>query len=159
MNTKEITWLLVGGGVSGWLLFSAAQPPVPLDPPVATSVAQVRASTSNKLAFTNVPGYGLVPTDPTELAKLKVKLKADLDAAFKGTAFFTSHEEAVRAEETGEIAKLMGNIAKFYQREINNTIDSLIGLIEPIMIVSLGLGVGLLLVSVLMPIYNLAGSF
>ena len=62
-------------------------------------------------------------------------------------------------EETGEIAKLMGNIAKFYQRELNNTIDSLIGLIEPIMIVSLGLGVGLLLVSVLMPIYNLAGSF
>lgn len=62
-------------------------------------------------------------------------------------------------EETGEIGKLMGNIAKFYQRELNNTIDTLVGLIEPIMIVMLGLGVGVLLVSVLMPIYNLAGSF
>lgn len=62
-------------------------------------------------------------------------------------------------EETGEIGKLMGNIAKFYQREINTTIDTLVGLIEPMMIVLLGLGVGLLLVSVLMPIYNLAGSF
>lgn len=62
-------------------------------------------------------------------------------------------------EETGEIGKLMGSIAKFYQREINTTIDTMVGLIEPLMIVMLGLGVGVLLVSVLMPIYNLAGSF
>jgi type IV pilus assembly protein PilC len=62
-------------------------------------------------------------------------------------------------EETGETAKLLGNIARFYQREINTSIDTLIGLIEPMMIVLLGLGVGVLLVSVLMPIYNLAGAF
>jgi type II secretory pathway component PulF len=31
-------------------------------------------------------------------------------------------------------------------------------LIEPVMIVVLGLGVGLLLVSILLPIYNIAGS-
>jgi type IV pilus assembly protein PilC len=62
-------------------------------------------------------------------------------------------------EETGEVGKLLGNIAKFYQREINSTIDTVVGLIEPAMIVMLGLGVGLLLVSVLMPIYNLAGAF
>jgi type IV pilus assembly protein PilC len=62
-------------------------------------------------------------------------------------------------EETGEMGKLLGNIARFYQREINSTIDTLVGLIEPAMIVMLGLGVGLLLVSVLMPIYNLAGAF
>lgn len=62
-------------------------------------------------------------------------------------------------EETGEIGKLMGNIAKFFQREINAQIDVMVGLIEPIMIVALGIGVGTLLVSVLLPIYNLAGSF
>jgi type IV pilus assembly protein PilC len=62
-------------------------------------------------------------------------------------------------EETGEIGKLMGNIAKFYEREINTTIDTLVGLVEPIMIVVLGLGVGTLLISVLMPIYSLASSF
>jgi type IV pilus assembly protein PilC len=62
-------------------------------------------------------------------------------------------------EETGEIGKLMGNIAKFFQREVNAQIDTMVSLIEPVMIVSLALGVGVLLVSVLMPIYNLAGSF
>lgn len=62
-------------------------------------------------------------------------------------------------EETGEMGKLLGNVAKFYQREINATIDTLVGMIEPAMIVLLGLGVGLLLVSVLLPIYNLASAF
>jgi type IV pilus assembly protein PilC len=62
-------------------------------------------------------------------------------------------------EETGEIGKLMGNIAKFYQREITGAVDTMVSLIEPAMIVLLGLGVGLLLVSVLLPIYNLAGAF
>lgn len=62
-------------------------------------------------------------------------------------------------EETAEVGKLLGNVAKFYQREINATIDTLVGMIEPAMIVLLGLGVGLLLVSVLLPIYNLASAF
>ncbi len=61
-------------------------------------------------------------------------------------------------EETGELGKILGTLAKFYQREVNNSVDTLVGLIEPLMIVMLGLGVGTLLASVLIPIYNLAGS-
>ncbi len=92
----------------------------------------------------------------------------DIKGGISISASFSKHRDLVPntfvqmlkvGEETGEIGKLMGNVAKFYQREINTTIDTLIGLIEPMMIVALGLGVGVLLVSVLMPIYNLAGSF
>ncbi|MDB5195440.1 MAG: Type secretion system domain, type pilus assembly protein PilC [Parcubacteria group bacterium] len=61
-------------------------------------------------------------------------------------------------EETGELGKILATLAKFYQREVNNAVDTLVGLIEPLMIVMLGLGVGTLLASVLIPIYNLAGS-
>jgi type IV pilus assembly protein PilC len=61
-------------------------------------------------------------------------------------------------EETGELGKILATLAKFYQREVNNAVDTLVGLIEPLMIVLLGLGVGTLLASVLIPIYNLAGS-
>jgi type IV pilus assembly protein PilC len=50
-------------------------------------------------------------------------------------------------------------LSNFYRREANNAIDTMIGLIEPIMIVLLGLGVGVLLASVLMPIYNLTSGF
>lgn len=62
-------------------------------------------------------------------------------------------------EETGELGKILSTLAKFYNREVTNAVDTLVGLIEPIMIVMLGLGVGILLTAVLMPIYNLAGSF
>lgn len=61
-------------------------------------------------------------------------------------------------EETGELGNILTTLAKFYRREVTTAIDTLVGLIEPLMIVFLGLGVGTLLASVLIPIYNLAGS-
>ena len=50
-------------------------------------------------------------------------------------------------------------MAKFYRREVETAVDALVGLIEPVMIILLGLGVGILLTSVLLPIYNLTASF
>ena len=61
-------------------------------------------------------------------------------------------------EETGSLGQILKTLADFYKREVDDAIDTLVGLIEPVMIVILGLGVGILLVSVLMPIYNLAGG-
>ena len=61
-------------------------------------------------------------------------------------------------EETGELGSILGTLAKFYEREVSNSIETLVGLIEPLMIVILGLGVGVLLAAVLLPIYNLAGA-
>ena len=61
-------------------------------------------------------------------------------------------------EETGELGNILNTLGKFYRREVSNAVDTLVGLIEPLMIVFLGLGVGTLLASVMIPIYNLAGS-
>ncbi len=61
-------------------------------------------------------------------------------------------------EETGELGNILKTLSKFYQREVINAVDTLVGLIEPVMIVLLGLGVGVLLASVLIPIYNVANS-
>ena len=61
-------------------------------------------------------------------------------------------------EETGNLPEILTTLAKFYRREVDNAVDTLIGLIEPVMIVMLGLGVGVLLASVLMPIYNLTSA-
>lgn len=61
-------------------------------------------------------------------------------------------------EETGNLSEIMKTLANFYIREVNNAVDTLIGLIEPVMIVLLGLGVGTLLASVLLPIYNMTAS-
>mgnify|MGYP001612224971 CR=1 FL=1 len=61
-------------------------------------------------------------------------------------------------EETGELGYILKTLAKFYRREVETAVDTLVGLIEPVMIVALGLGVGFLLTSVLVPIYNIAGG-
>lgn len=61
-------------------------------------------------------------------------------------------------EETGELGSILKSLAKFYQREVDNAVDTLVGMIEPVMIVGLGLGVGVLLAAVLMPIYNIASA-
>jgi type IV pilus assembly protein PilC len=61
-------------------------------------------------------------------------------------------------EETGEVGNIMKTLSLFYQREVNNIVDGLVALIEPALIILLGLGVGTVLASVLLPIYNIAGG-
>ena len=61
-------------------------------------------------------------------------------------------------EESGELDSILKTLAKFYDREVKNAVDTLVDLIEPIMIVGLGLGVGILLASVLIPIHNVTNN-
>ena len=97
-------------------------------------------------------------------------LKEVADGVKSGLAFsvaFEKHAEEVPGimiqmikvgEETGSLGQILKTLSDFYKKEVDDAIDTLVGLIEPVMIVVLGLGVGILLVSVLMPIYNLAGG-
>ena len=62
-------------------------------------------------------------------------------------------------EETGNMGKILDTMARFYRREVDNAIDTLVGLIEPFMIVTLAVGVAILLAAVLVPIYNIASGF
>ncbi|MFT6829295.1 MAG: type IV pilus assembly protein PilC [Candidatus Paceibacteria bacterium] len=79
---------------------------------------------------------------------------------------FGKHEEIPQimvqmikvGEETGSIGTILKTLARFYNKEVTDTVDTLIGLIEPAMIVMLGVGVGGLLMSVMIPIYNVAGG-
>ena len=61
-------------------------------------------------------------------------------------------------EETGEIGMILDTMARFYEREVKNAVNTLVSLIEPLMIVVLALCVGILLTSVLVPIYNVSSG-
>ena len=61
-------------------------------------------------------------------------------------------------EETGQLGNILKTLANFYRREVVNAIDTIVGLIEPVMIVFLGVGVAFLLASVLIPIYNISSA-
>ena len=61
-------------------------------------------------------------------------------------------------EESGELGNILETMARFYRREVATAVDTLVSLIEPALIILLGLGVGFLLMAVLMPIYSIAGA-
>jgi len=59
-------------------------------------------------------------------------------------------------EETGQIDTVLVKIADFYEEEVSVLIDGLAAVIEPVMIIFLGAGVGLIAASVMGPIANLS---
>lgn len=59
-------------------------------------------------------------------------------------------------EETGQLDTVLTKIADFYEEEVTVLIDGLASIIEPIMIILLGAGVGLIAASVMGPIANLS---
>ncbi len=61
-------------------------------------------------------------------------------------------------EETGDMGNMLDVMAKFYRREVSGAVDTLVSMIEPLMIVMLAVGVGFLLAAVLVPIYNISGA-
>lgn len=62
-------------------------------------------------------------------------------------------------EASGRLDFILANIAKFYGREVDSAFENLVSLIEPFLIVFLGAGVGGMVASVLVPLYNLVGTF
>ena len=61
-------------------------------------------------------------------------------------------------EKTGSIDVILKKMAQFYNKEVDNTVDNLSQLIEPILILLIGGAVAILVASILMPIYNVANS-
>ena len=62
---------------------------------------------------------------------------------------------AVVGEKTGNLDTVLMNIVDFYREEIDTTIESLLGLMEPLLIVFLGGVVGGIMLSILSPMYSM----
>lgn len=63
----------------------------------------------------------------------------------------------VVGEKTGKLDSILMQIANFYRKEVDIAVNNLLGLIEPILVVFLGLGVGIFVASVLIPLYSIGG--
>jgi len=62
-------------------------------------------------------------------------------------------------EETGRLDDVMEKITNFYSLEVDNTVRNLVSLLEPLIIMTMGAGVGLLVAAIILPIYQVATSF
>ncbi|EKE19319.1 MAG: pilin biogenesis protein [uncultured bacterium] len=61
-------------------------------------------------------------------------------------------------EDAGKISEVLRHMSGFYNKETDRITRNLSTMLEPILITFLGLGVGVLVFAILMPIYNIAGS-
>lgn len=111
-----------------------------------------------------------ITADLVENINYELAIKQSITDIKNGSAVskaFAQHPEQIPGimvqmikvgEETGELGNILKTLAFFYQREVSTAVDTLVDLIEPAMIVLLGGGVGVLLASILLPIYSVTNS-
>lgn len=90
-------------------------------------------------------------------AKSTVERGEPLSSALVKTSCFPKllvHMMAA-GEKTGKIDEMMGNIADFYDDEVETMLDGLTALIEPLLMVFLGVVIGGIVVSMFLPIFKM----
>jgi type IV pilus assembly protein PilC len=59
-------------------------------------------------------------------------------------------------ERSGNLPEMLDHVADFYEEEFNNKIETLASLIEPMLIVFLGVVIGGIVISLYLPIFGMA---
>lgn len=63
---------------------------------------------------------------------------------------------AAMGEESGRLSELMGSIADFYEKEVDNSIEKITSVITPIMILFIGVIIGIIVVGLFLPIFDIS---
>ncbi|MCB5265119.1 MAG: type II secretion system F family protein [Candidatus Cloacimonetes bacterium] len=90
-------------------------------------------------------------------ARVLVKEGYGVANAFRRTGHFPSTllQMLSTGEETGDMDKLLGKAAQFYEKQVDSVIDRLTSLIEPLLIVIMALVVGTIIIVIYLPIFEL----
>ena len=59
-------------------------------------------------------------------------------------------------EQTGSLANMLEKAGRRYEKEIDVTVKNLNSLLEPLVIVIIGAGVGVIVLAIMMPFFNMA---
>jgi len=63
--------------------------------------------------------------------------------------------ELMIGEESGALDTMLGKVADFYEEEVDNTVDALSSLLEPLIMVVIGTIVGGLVIALYLPIFQM----
>jgi type IV pilus assembly protein PilC len=93
------------------------------------------------------------------LAEARIKVQEGIPIAEPLTAdpiFPPMVSQMVKiGEETGELEKMLSKIADFYEDEVDSAIQSLTSIIEPLMMIGVGFMVGIIIISMYLPMFRL----
>ncbi|MEI8265797.1 MAG: type II secretion system F family protein [Betaproteobacteria bacterium] len=95
--------------------------------------------------------------EATEAIRREVRTGTSLTVAMQGTGVFTPMVMQVTAigEESGSLDHMLGKAAEFYEEEVEETIKGLSSLLEPFIMVVLGLTIGSIMIAMYLPIFKL----
>ena len=94
-------------------------------------------------------------------ARHDIESGVSLSVAFESAALTTpiSQRLLMVGERTGDLGKMLTQSALFYDEEITQWIDRFMRSFEPLLMTAIGLIVGVIVILLYMPIFDLAGSF
>lgn len=95
-----------------------------------------------------------------DLLSKKVENGESISSVFKKSKIFPSMigQLAAVGEKSGKIDEVFENMADFYDKDVDNAASTLSTMLEPILMVVMGIGIGLVIISVLQPIYGLVNA-
>ncbi|MBD9369460.1 type II secretion system F family protein [Xanthomonas sp. XNM01] len=175
--------LVLGGGIFAFIFFYKRSPPfqhfldrVILKVPVIGGIMHNSAIArfARTLAVTFKAGVPLVEalesvagaTGNTVYEKAVLRIRDDVSVgypvnlAMKQTALFPHMviQMAAIGEEAGALDTMLFKVAEYYEQEVNNAVDALSSLIEPMIMVILGVLVGGMVIGMYLPIFKLAAT-
>lgn len=62
-------------------------------------------------------------------------------------------------EKTGTLDAMMADLATFYEQEVEEEVKGLTQIIEPVLMICVGIAVGAMIISIIYPIYSVVGNF
>lgn len=158
---------------TGGMLFHRSILKIPLAGPILVNIAMARLSHN----FATMLGAGMaIPqifsalTDHAlgnryledRLASVYKEIEGGgtIAAAFESAGDFPSLLlGAVRnGEETGTLDKAFKRLGDYFDQEVQRTVQTLVGAVEPMAIICLGAVFGLIVLSILLPLYDVMGS-
>lgn len=118
--------------------------------PLVDGLAAVAGATGNRVYY-----------DACYRIRRDVSTGRPLQAAMSQTRLFPPMvlQMVGTGEETGELESMLAKTADYFESEVNDAVDAMSSLIEPIMIVILGGIVGTIVVAMYLPIFKLASAF
>jgi type IV pilus assembly protein PilC len=103
-----------------------------------------------------VPGNRVLEQG-TDFVRSRVEEGSSLSKAMTESGVFPEMlvQMTATGEETGQLDNMLSRTADFYEQRVTAAVDGLSSLVEPLAIVTLGLLVGLMLIALYLPIFNL----